>query len=86
MTEGEIINDLVSIVKKYIDVEHPEYTSDDRKDVLTFFDELLEPVDSIECTNYIAQLQIELAGKDAVIKVLREDVAFYKNNWKRVKI
>jgi len=32
------------------------------------------------------RLDIDLSGKDAVIKILREDIAFYKNNWKRVQI
>jgi len=33
---------------------------------------------TIECTNRINQLQIELAGKEEVIKVLHEDIKFYK--------
>ena len=55
-----------------LEPEHPE-------------SEALSPDDSGEWMRY-SDHAIQLAGKEEVIRVLQEDLEYYKNNWKRVQV
>ena len=36
----------------------------------------------MQLENEVKELKIELAGKEAVIKVLHEDISYYRKDWK----